>query len=276
MADTTTHLITAIRFIDSRKGEFSGDFERAFYLGSQGPDIFFFGMTDESFVFGDSLHDSAPKELFEIDGHGILNETELYKGYYFGVMLHYFLDRIIHQYVGYRRRTFPEPYSHTLTETSIDMIVTKREFGYPPSKFPYDKYFKKDDDLIKEVFRFYKKRREDEILTESYVEKCVGNFIRFTKSFMKPSPLFRLFVRILERKKNAKGSYRCHLKIKENYRPEVMNDEKKPWQGKSEIFTLSVGEMLDKALADFDAEIKKVRENEKYVFEHTEEFSCNK
>ena len=275
MADTTTHLITAIRYVNAHP-ELSEEFKKAFYLGSQGPDIFFFGMTDESFVFGDSLHDAAPKALFETDGRAIFGETETYKGYYFGVMLHYFLDRIVHQYVGYRRRTFPEPYSHTLTETSMDMIVCEREFGYLPEKFDYDKYFCVDENLVKEVYRFYKKRRNDEILTDEYVEKCVGNFVKFTKNFMKPRLPFKIFVKALEKKKNAPGSYKCHLKIRENYNPSVMNDERKPWQGRDEVFTLSVEDMLQKSLADFSAEVEKVKSENPYVFVHTEEFSCNK
>lgn len=275
MADTTTHLITAIRYANAHP-ELSDEFKKAFYLGSQGPDVFFFGMDGASFAFADSLHDVAPKAMFEKDGHDIDNETETYKGYYYGILLHYFLDRIVHQYVGYRRRTFPEPYSHTLTETAMDMVICEREFGCLPEKFPYDDYFKTDDELAKEVYRFYKARRTDEMLTEEYVKKCMANFLKFTKKFMRPDLSIKLMVMMIEKKKKAKGSFSCHLKTRDHYNLAVMNDERKPWQGRDEVFTLSAEDMLDKALTDFEAEIKKIKSEQPYVFVHTEEFSCNK
>lgn len=275
MADTTTHLITAIRYVKAHP-ELSDDFKRAFYLGSQGPDIFFFGLDGASFAFADSIHDVAPKALFEKDGKDVEKETELYKGYYYGILLHYFLDRIVHQYVGYRRRTFPEPYSHTLTETAMDMVVCEREFGYLPEKFNYDEYFNCEDDLVDEVYRFYKARRDDEMLTREYVKKCVGSFISYTKKFMKPDLSIKLMVKAIETKKKEKGSFSCHLKTRDHYNLAVMNDERKPWQGRDEEFSLSVEDMLQKSLADFGTEIEKIKGKDPYVFVHTEEFSCNK
>lgn len=276
MADTITHYITADRFLS--KGNFSADFVRGMRFGVQGPDPFFFGKDKGSFAFGDKLHDCAPKLYFEIESDSIGKMSELYKGYYFGVMLHYFEDRIMHQYVGYLCRKYPSPTTHGSVEREFDIVLYQKEYGKKIKTFDVKKHYKVSLDVIDVVHSFWSKRVEDDILTVDFVKTSLQRCFSLTSKLLKANPILIALVKAKEKQQGMKGVLSCHFKT--GYSEENMNLCRTPWQGEKEQFTLSVPDIVAKGLTDFEQEYNKVNqcfsENKPYIFTHTQWFSCGK
>lgn len=276
MADSLTHFITADRFI--KKGNYSKDFKKGLYFGVQGPDPFFFGKNINANAYADSLHDLAPKHYFEMESDIIEKSNDTYKGYYFGVLLHYFVDRIMHQYVGYLCRKYPSTSTHGRVEKEFDMVLYKKEYGKDIKTFKMNNYYVVDDNIVDNMYKFWNMRMPNEILTKEFVRQSLNTFISSTKMLINPNFIIVAMVKAKERKQNLNGELLCH--IKNGYSEENMNYDKGEWESPIGKYTLSVEEIVQKGLVDFEKEYNIIvnanRNKEHYQFIHKEEFSCGK
>lgn len=154
--------------------------EDAVYLGTQGPDIFFFHrifpwMIGKSLTkYGSMLHRAKPEVLFEAMRAycKISDHPDTAKSYVYGFLLHYALDRNCHPYVYFlqnkitRQNRLTNPHSaHNTVEFSMDSYLLSKRFGIKePEKFNTADTIKMNENTTKEIGR----------LLEYAVHKTIG------------------------------------------------------------------------------------------------------
>lgn len=180
----STHYIFAKELVPFLKE--TADFEvneDAVFLGTQGPDIFFFHrilpwMNGKSLrKYGSMLHRSKPEILFENMRKycEISNEPSIAKSYTYGFILHYALDRNCHPYVYFLQNKITDVHkltnphtAHNTIEFSIDSYLLNKRFGIKePVKFNTAEIITDDKNVIEEVGR----------LLEYIVPKTIGKEI---------------------------------------------------------------------------------------------------
>lgn len=247
MADVITHYITAERFIKAHP-DVSPQFARGLRFGSQGPDIFFFGATRRSYIFSCSIHDGDPSALFAGLAGDIAGETELYRGYALGVLLHYFLDMTIHPYVGQHCAADPRPYEHVFFESAIEMAVFCREYGFEIKDFNYDAAFVRGRDIAPVMLRFWNRRLSQDV-NDGYIRRCLFNMRYLTKMFMRAKAGTVRAARFAGRLIRNPAAAMAHFKT--GFDESVMNDARAPWDSPDGTMYDSVEDMLDIALERF-------------------------
>lgn len=268
MADVLTHYITADRFIKAHPGV-TREFARGLRFGSQGPDIFFFGATKRSYVFSCSIHDGDPRALFSDLDANISGETELYRGYALGVLLHYFLDMTVHPYVGRHCEEHPQPYEHVFFESAIESVAIFREYGCAVKDFKYDEAFVRGDDIAKTALRFWNGRLSTHISLR-YIRRCLFNMRFLTKLFMRARPGTVRAARLVGRVIGDMPAAMAHFKL--GFDETVMNDARAPWLSPEGTRSDSVEDMLERALSRFTNAYDALCAGE-YSFGYTEPFS---
>lgn len=139
----STHYIFAKELKDTIENQvdFKLD-EAAYYIGTQGPDIFFDHrimpwMLGKSLrKTGSKLHRAKPSEIFENMREYISksNQIEIAKSYAAGFILHYVLDRNCHPYVYFLQNKMTDEFkklnshtAHNIIEFSMDTyLLSKR------------------------------------------------------------------------------------------------------------------------------------------------------
>lgn len=154
----STHYIFAYELMD-RLGQ-TADFpvyENAVYIGTQGPDIFFFhralpwqkGKTLRA--AGSALHRARPGDILDIFGDYCkkTEKPDIAKSYACGFIMHYVLDRACHPFVYYLQDLITDrnaklnPNSvHNTVELALDSLMLKLHLGIgAPRAFETDKTF---------------------------------------------------------------------------------------------------------------------------------------
>lgn len=259
MPDFTTHYITAKKFLDG-KG-FSKNFCEGFYFGVQGPDLFFYHTPIKSgsggYLVGGKLHKKTQKEIFAKNADRIFERNDHYRGYYFGVLLHYFGDANVHPYVGFLERETKNALSHAEIEKQIDIELYKKEFGESVNTFKVDDYYKISSELAREIVAFWGERAEILNLTERYVKKCMRNIVNFNAMFTKCNPALLKFLQKIE---GESKTFSGHFKFGEY--DKILDLEKRAWESPDGERTLSVPEMAENAVKEFEAEYKKIKDGD--------------
>ena len=277
MSDFTTHFVTAHRFLQSQSDVFSEEFKTAFYYGVQGPDLFFFrtpirGL--DGVAFGGVIHDKSPKPIFEMNFEALKTATDFYKGYYFGIMLHFFGDEIMHQYIGYLCTLDTGKHAHIMYERDIDIYTYQEEFHHSIHNVKLKKYYKYSNELAETITDFWKERHAGPLTNKKNVRKCMKNMILTSQVFDRANPCIVGFMKFLDRKKKN-GFFTGHFKITNNIH--VMNYERNPWQSPEGVRTMSVSDILTHSITNFTNEYnlinKSLAENTPYTFTNTHTFS---
>lgn len=164
----STHYIFAKEMMSFLKT--AADFELnedAVFLGTQGPDIFFFHrvfpwLSGKSLrKYGSMLHRVKPESVFEEMRTycKLSDKPDIAKSYTYGFMLHYALDRICHPYVYSlqneitKKHKLTNPHTaHNMIEFSIDAyLLNKRLKIANPSKFDTSKVICLEDNTVHEI-----------------------------------------------------------------------------------------------------------------------------
>ncbi len=124
------------------------DHPTVFYLGQQGPDIFFYSPQAHLLYkknIGMAMHSSNVNLMFEGLLHTLKNMTEdvdIARAYIMGFMGHYTLDTHCHPYISWRQKKleyagrFSESFGvHVLLETDIDNDNVHHFLNKKPSEF---------------------------------------------------------------------------------------------------------------------------------------------
>ena len=107
-----------------------------YYLGSQGPDIFFFSrgyfLPGSLKRFGNLLHDERVQDVI-VEMHNYTDNSTALKYYYYGYLTHYALDSNVHPMVNYYahqdaiEKGCEDIQSHFELEAEIDVWALKRK-----------------------------------------------------------------------------------------------------------------------------------------------------
>ena len=277
MSDFITHFVTAHRFLSEREGIFSEEFKTAFYYGVQGPDLYFFHTPisgKEGVAFGNEIHDKCPKPIFEKDIEMLKNASDFYKGCYFGIMLHFFGDEIMHQYIGFLCSSDERKYAHIMYERDIDVYTYQEEFQESVHTAKLKRYYKPSDALAETIADFWRLRYPGNLTNKKQVKKCMRNMLITSQTFAKSNCVMVGFMKLLEIKRKD-GFYTGHFKITHNIH--VMNYDNNPWMSPEGVRTMSVSDILTHTLDNFTNEynliIKSLKENIPYTFTNPHDFA---
>jgi len=254
MAGTIVHHIVAKRIL--KEGNYSKEFSQAFLFGTHGPDFLFFKETDEK--LGHILHMNNAKKLFNNYDIQLINKSEYYKGYAYGLMLHYYIDRYVHQYVGYLVNLDNYPGRHALTEATFDTVMYKEEYNEPINNLNFKKEYQINDNLIHEITSFYQDLNISDSMTFDYINKAWKKMILSTSLMLKPNPILLFFIKLYEKIKNKGTFYSSHFFTKDMDTLLFMNNEHKSWDSLYGKDTHSFKEILEIGMNDYRNEIKKI------------------
>lgn len=185
--------------------------KKIFYLGSQGPDpYFYYGYTTpfkknlrKVRAFGTFLHEIDPYETFTflldyVKEQEDKEAQEILLSFTKGLMSHYVLDRTCHPYVFYKTG-FPlkstiYSFYHSLLETYIDVFVENHYEDYPSFKeilLVDNNELKLISLMMYELAKHYKK---DDGLDEKTFYKCVHTMLTVNRCINSKLFGFRKFV----------------------------------------------------------------------------------
>ncbi len=256
MADFTTHYITAYKFLNG-KG-FSKNFTEGFYFGVQGPDIFFYHTPmkggSDGYVVGGKLHKKTQEELFKKGLDTIFERNDYYRGYYFGVLLHYYGDANIHPYVGFTERECKNELSHAEIEKRIDVEMYKETFSESINDFKVKNYYKVSSALCDEIVNFWSERAEILNLSKKYIKKCMNNMVMFNCMFSKCNPNL---LKVLKKLDGEGQSLTGHFKYGEY--DTILNKDERTWIRPDGEVTLSVPTMCETAVKEFEKKYNEIK-----------------
>lgn len=170
-------------------------------IGTQGPDIFFFGsvfsLPTHGVIMskvGSAMHRAKPAEIFEAfrDYCTFSPNIDVAKSYIYGFILHYALDRNCHPYVySYQERILARNHklhkssAHNRVEMAMDTRFLYEKAGYKnPADFDGSTTITSDYEVIEEVshlLSFVIPRVTQYAMTEEEVASA----IRATKKFQR-------------------------------------------------------------------------------------------
>ena len=193
---------------------------KAFILGSNGPDPFFF------YQLYNFKRNSAVNEI----GHRLHNEktglflqnlfrfaqTNAQKDYCLGFLCHYSMDSTVHPYINYITAAYNHPFSiengHGWFESSLDSHISYHECG-DPAAHPnaYIPEIKKMylDQIVTLVKQAVEATYTDIELDRSEYTKVFNDFRKIKKLMYSPSKVKFLFSRIVEIFLNHPKGYVC-------------------------------------------------------------------
>jgi len=266
MAGSIVHYICAKRIID--EFNYSKEFNEALLFGTHGPDFLFFKDTDEH--LGHILHANNAKKLFNDCDILLKNKSDYYKGYLYGLLLHYYIDRYVHQYVGYLVSLDNYPGRHALVEATFDSYMYKKEFKKDITTLKFSDEYKLNDNLLKEITSYFNDIKYSKSLTFDYIKECWSLMINRTDLMLKPNPVLLFLIRIYEKLFKKGTFYSSHFFTKDKYTDKFMNYEKNNWNSAIGIDNHSFDEIIEIGLNDYRKEIKKIEDciktNTKYEF----------
>lgn len=258
---------------------FLEDNEDIYYVGAQGPDVFFFcgmvpfsGVDNAKYIrkFGHNLHKKEPTEVFKffIEYAKDSKEKDILFSYILGAGLHYILDRKMHPYVFYKtgfsdikkkkRKYFID---HTLFETHIDVLLLNDRYkDYKTTPF---ESIRCDEDKIEEVSDMYEQLAkkilnkdliDDDSFEDSYKQMCKIEKILYSKKGIK-----KWFAKVLVRRTQI-NTMMHPLTVKDNNKIDYLNLKKNKWYDPSteKEFDKSIYELLDEAKEEAKEWIKLV------------------
>lgn len=123
-----------------------------YILGLQGPDILFFYKPykkNNISKIGSDIHRQSGKLFFE-EGKRLysISKSESLRAYLLGCTCHYWLDKMLHPFVGEKA---PEITQHYRIESEFDCFVSKES----QLKYPRTKYLPKSLNSYKELCKIY-------------------------------------------------------------------------------------------------------------------------
>lgn len=187
--------------------------EKLFYLGSQGPDIFFYHNVLEKqrrkITLGNLLHKSKINDFFFNGLSTCLNAPEEYKpllrSYFLGLVCHHALDVFTHPFIFYRSGSYiksrPETkaykHNHKRYEVLLDIAYYQLRTGEKAFHFPIHRFFRTSLEESAALEYFYRETvgmTYDIFVEEGTVQKSLKKAERLTRMISDPTGLKRLAV----------------------------------------------------------------------------------
>ena len=147
MADIYTHILVADKILENLDDDLKGslkDHKNVFFLGAQGPDIFFYHRIFPWYKksklkrIGDQVHSEKVNDFFmsglkHIESMPASDHKRILKAYFLGFMTHYAVDIHTHPYIFYYSG-HEGGYNHKYYEVFLDTCMAyKTDFVYAPT-----------------------------------------------------------------------------------------------------------------------------------------------
>lgn len=196
MADFWTHYYCGKKLIENHSELIKN--KRIFYLGCQGPDIFFYkkyAVHTTPKNLGELIHKDHTKDVFyEALLHLKANYSETLLSYIVGWILHYVLDKNIHPYIDSKT-----DWSHKRLEANIDTYIIDKYLNKPIFRMDSKnilKVTKAHDEILGLYQLIGKKIFKHSLSKEDYV-KSLNNFSRFHKIFNQKNKIKRWLILLI-------------------------------------------------------------------------------
>lgn len=137
MSSLVTHYFFAERLLPTlpeKAREIIAAYPEHYYLGAQGPDIFFYYLTSKKHEIGAKIHSMPLVDFLEKNADWtrkgpVLSPTW---AYFFGFLTHFSLDMTVHPYID--RVEEKISIDHVTLERDFDRVILEEE-GYDPTAF---------------------------------------------------------------------------------------------------------------------------------------------
>lgn len=275
MSDAINHYMCGFEVLLEIQGKLDGFhlFEDVFYLGSQGPDIFFYfnvlEKKENQINYGSLIHTQRINEFFT-NSFDYLNNLEesSYEGnvlysYLCGFVTHHTLDIITHPFIIYRtgkyRKSDPksEKYKnlHKKYEVMLDMAFFKNRYNKKAYQFKIGDLFEIDKHKIDVLEKYYSKVIETTFgleVVKGSLKKSIEKSKKLTGAVSDPSGLKRFTTGIYEIFTKHYGDYTsAFYPVKARDEINVLNLNHDVWMHPCDDtlqFTDSYPDMFDKAV----------------------------
>jgi len=196
MADFWTHYYCGSKLLKSHSEMIQS--KKIFYLGCQGPDLFFYkkyAVHTTPKNLGELIHEKQTKEVF----HEALlylksNFSETLLSYILGWISHYIIDKNIHPYIDSKT-----DWSHKRLEANIDTYIIDKYLDKPIYRMD-SKQILKVTSAHKDIIKLYQiigKKRFNHSLSKDDYKKCLRNFSRFHKVFNQKNKIKRWLILLI-------------------------------------------------------------------------------
>lgn len=196
MADFWTHYYCGKNLIKNNSNLVKN--HKIFYLGCQGPDIFFYknyAVHTTPKNLGELIHKEQTKDVFyKALVHLKEHYSETLLSYIVGWISHYVLDKNIHPYIDSKT-----DWSHKRLEANIDTYIIDKYLNKPIFRMDSKNILKvteAHDEIIK-LYQFVGKEIFNYSLSKEDYTKSINNFSRFHKVFNQKNKIKRWLIQLI-------------------------------------------------------------------------------
>jgi len=196
MADFWTHYYCGRNLIKEHPDLIQD--EKIFYLGCQGPDVFFykkFAVHTSPKNLGELIHENKTNDVFrEAFIYLKENQSEPLTSYVVGWILHYILDKNIHPYINAKK-----DWNHKRLEANIDTYVVHKYLNKPIFRMDSEKILKvtKEHDEVIALYQEIANNVFKISLSKKYYLKSIKNFSVFHKVFNQKNSIKRWLILLI-------------------------------------------------------------------------------
>ncbi len=230
---------------------------KAYYIGLNGPDIFFYykPLSSNSINrYGHRLHREAAYEFLN-NAKGYIRETkdEVSFAYILGFICHFILDSQCHPYISEAMRR--SKISHAEIEAEFDGFLMRRN-NLNPRRHSAGEHIADDRVIASHISPFYEKIKDDEIY------KCLKSVRFYNKLLLSSNNFKKCFI---------KGALKI-IKGGESFSNMIINDNPNPKCKKiNEDLLILKENAIDEAVHNIEKYYYAVKDNNKL----SERFNCN-
>lgn len=262
MPDVWTHIICGREVLDRVEEGFrrmAGDFGNLFYLGCQGPDLFYYhnfldlgGRDGGVYVLGSTMHHQKCGQFFRESLKYLKNNYHPRTAVYLMALLcHWCLDRATHPYINYISGVYREGggqskkliNNHKRVEAAIDVILGQRALDISVRREPAHRRIFVGDGLPAEILSFYhsvlplvyrdiyERLKQESPDGRDFIDKSYRDMISALRVLHDPRgvkwALASIYDRLVRGSLNLRYYfYRAGVKSPEAY----LNEERRPWR----------------------------------------------
>jgi|GEM_PF-5480411 len=190
MADFWTHYYCGKKLL-KKHSDFIQN-KKMFYLGCQGPDIFFYKKYAVHTVpqnLGELIHESNTKDVFkEVFIYLKDHPSKELSSYVIGWVLHYILDKNIHPYIDSKTN-----WSHKRLEANIDTYIIDKYLNKPIFRMDSKDILKVTNahDGVVSLYQYVGRQVYNHPLTKDDYIKSLKHFLLFHKIFNQKNKIKR-------------------------------------------------------------------------------------
>ena len=265
MADIYTHILVADKILENLEDDLKGslkDHKNVFFLGAQGPDIFFYHRIFPWYKksklkrIGDRIHGEKVNDFFmsglrHIESMPVSDHKRILKAYFLGFMTHYAVDIHTHPYIFYHSG-HEGGYNHKYYEVFLDTCMAlKTDFAYAPTHQQI-KTSKKERMMIGNFLSIVLKEVFDLEDISKEISQAIGDMSLVLAMLYDPRHIKKPFLTKIDDLTHSKGKIKTAIfPMKLEAKIDYLNNEHDQWFHPCKphkLSTASFEELLDQSI----------------------------